>query len=101
MKVHQFAPIGLEYLEIKNKLAKMELALMNQHKQFAKDKKNLPDKTNDALTTLREAQNLITRFVGALDTAYNLHRKDKSVAFSNKIKIAKLEKEVKQYKQIL
>ncbi len=101
MKVHEFAPIGVEYLEIKNKLAKMEFSLMNQHKQFQENKKKLPAKTVEALSTLREAQGLITRLVDAIDDAFKDKRKQKSEAFSQNIKIAKLEKEIKEYKKML
>ena len=101
MKVHEFAPIGVEYLEIKNKLAKMEISLMNQHKQFQENKKKLPAKTVEALSTLREAQGLITRLVDAIDDAFKDKRKQKSEAFSQNIKIAKLEKEIKEYKKML
>tara|TARA_R110000751_G_C13738409_1_gene477221 strand:- start:1128 stop:1427 length:300 start_codon:yes stop_codon:yes gene_type:complete len=96
-----FIPIGIEYIEIKNNLAKMELKLLNQHKQFSEDKKPLPKKTEESIKTLRDAQALITRLIDGLDKFWKLQKKLKSKEFSSRITISKLEKEVESYKKFM
>lgn len=97
----EFAEIGIEYLEIKNRLAKLELDILNKHKQFSQNKNPLPEKAKNAVDVLRDAQDLITKYTLALDGAWKEHQKDRRDIFSKNIQIAKLKKEVEVYKKFI